>query len=466
VINCRVAAGSASVGSVASAPPCKPTDTPTLISHDPTCFDGDAARGIFVSTQGNNANPGTMAAPMRTLAAGIAAAFAQRKDVYVTQGDFKEVLVESNGVSVYGGYDTRWQRSPANVTKITGAAPDLWAAAVADGIVTQTTLQLLTFAPPTPTHPGVTAYGLVGDGSPRLTLDHVTVAAPSGVAGPDGANGAPGAAGGDATTFHGGTSPAGNNGGEGGAHGSDGDAGGPGTPGLPTTFDQYGRRGGPAGDGGQGGSNHTAGVPGWGGDSGVFQGDGTGGSAANAGSTRWVTASGTPGKPGTDGDGGGGGGGGGADSNGLFSNCNGGTGGGGGGGGQHGGGGEKGQGGGGSFGIFLVHSTGAVVRDSTVKSSDGAAGGAAGRGALGGAGGLFAAGTPAGDCGSPGAHGGLGGPGGRGGDGGGGAGGPSIAIYGVSPANAPGTTVHHGKGGAGGAGGGGNGADGKAANFG
>src|SRR6202022_2213261 len=67
-------------------------------------------------------------------------------------------------------------------------------------------------------------------------------------------------------------------------------------------------------------------------------------------------------------------------------------------------------------------------------------------------------GGPIGFGGSPehfGGRGGAGGPGGDGGhgaDGGGGAGGPSVAIYGLTPADTPGTTVSHGNGGAGGPG--------------
>jgi hypothetical protein len=131
---------------------CVPTDQPDISSTNPNCFDGDAARGVFISTSGNDNNSGTMAAPMRTLGAGLKAAFSDRKDVYVTGGTFPEVLVVANGVNVFGGYDANWQRSPTNITRITGTAQSPWAAD-AEGIGARTTLQSLTLIAPTPTSP-------------------------------------------------------------------------------------------------------------------------------------------------------------------------------------------------------------------------------------------------------------------------------------------------------------------------
>ena len=96
-----------------------------------------------------------MALPKRTLSAGVTTAAAQGKDVYVTEGVFPETLNVTNGVSVYGGYNATWQRSPANTTKITGAAsPGDSFAAVASNVTAPTTLQLLTLLPSAPEQPG------------------------------------------------------------------------------------------------------------------------------------------------------------------------------------------------------------------------------------------------------------------------------------------------------------------------
>jgi hypothetical protein len=67
---------------------------------------------------------------------------------YVTLGVYPETLVVANGVSVYRGYDTSWERSPANITKITGVATPSGdsTAATAEGVSRHTNLQLLTLA--------------------------------------------------------------------------------------------------------------------------------------------------------------------------------------------------------------------------------------------------------------------------------------------------------------------------------
>jgi hypothetical protein len=451
--------GSGSVGGPAG---CVPLPKPELSSPDTRCFDGDTAHGIFVSGIGDDANPGTMAAPKRTLAAGISAAAATGKDVYVTQGVYPETLTVAKGVNVYGGYDASWQRSPSHMTKITGGTIGGDTQAVlALGVTTPTTLQLLTLLPDVPSATGGSSYGLRGIGSTALVLDHVTVLAASGAAGYAGVNGTAGEPGGDGedtcTGGHlgrGGPSPAGHTGGAGGAGGYEG-AGEEGAPGLSTSPDPWGRMGGPGGPAGAGGSSHTAGAPGYAGDSGAFLGNGSGGGLGNSlpGFGVWRSEAGHSGGTGSAGHGGGGGGGGGTDSSIIETNI-GGCGGGGGGGGSGGGGGLAGGGGGGSFGVFLEQSAGAIVRDSTVTASNGGAGGGAGGGAIGGKGGLGGTGGAAVEgSASAGGKGGPGGGGSRGGDGGGGAGGPSVACFGLSSAATPGTTVGHGTGGAGGPGG-------------
>jgi CARDB/Protein of unknown function (DUF1565) len=443
------------------------TDVPDLDFTDSNCdgIDGDAAAAVFVSPTGNDASPGTMARPLRTLAAAVTAADARNKDVYAAAGTYGEELQVASRVSVYGGYMASWRRSLSTPTRITGAATDS-EAALALNITGQTTIQLVTLAPGAPTASGASSYGLRGTHSPGLRIEHTSVIAAPGAAGAAGVDGAPGASGGNGGDADqvtggggigaGGVSPIGRPGGHGGLP-EPNDFGNRGEPGQATVADPWGRMGGPGGYGGLKGSGHTTGSAGYAGDSGVFRGDGRGGASGNAtpGSARWQGRDGEAGQRGSDGHGGGGGGAGGADDCTLCTGAYGGGGGGGGGGGQGGGFGFGGQHGGGSFGIFLVDSAGAVVRDSTVTAANGGAGGRGGTGALGGAGGLGGLGGIPNDSddASPGGAGGLGGAGGRGGSGGGGAGGPSAGIVGLTPADAPGTTVHHGTGGAGGGGG-------------
>jgi hypothetical protein len=464
----------AAPGPPVTGPPCAPVRQPATTTANASCFEGDAAHGIFVSGLGDDVNPGTMAAPKRSLAAGVTAATTQGKDVYVTEGAFPEMLVLAKGVSVFGGYDASWQRAPSNITKITGTG-SASVAAIASGITTSTTLQLVTLAPTTPVQSGASSYGLRGLGSPGLVLDHVTVIAAPGVAGVSGQTGAQGANGGDGTASAGGSSAAGRPGGKGGTGGFGG-SGFDGDPGQSTIPDAFGGMGGPGGPGGAGGgSGFMPGSPGYAGDAGHKGADGAAGGPGNQApnSGTWVTQSGALGQTGTPGHGGGGGGGGGADYCLVGFDPVGGRGGGGGGGGSGGGGGVGGQGGGGSFGIFLVDSTGAVITNSSVSADAGAIGGNGGPGGYAGAGGVGVAGGsgvgPSGACtasaGASGGKGGLGGPGGLGTGGGGGAGGPSVAIYGLPASAAPGTTVSHGTGGAGGSGASGSAAAGVAADY-
>ena len=436
---------------------CLPTRHPTVTSTDPKCFDGDSNHGVFVSALGDDENAGTMAAPKRTLAAGLrTAVLLGRRDLYVTKGVYPEALTVANGVNVYDGYDVSWQRSPANITKITGSGtPTDFGAAVANNITTPTTLQLLTLTASSPTSPGATAYGLRGYGSPALLLDHVTIRAAAGTAGAAGPDGRLGANGGDGevASCHangcygaGGSSPVGRPGGDGGVGGYNGDSGADGKPGQSTTPDAFGRMGGAGGLGGAGGSNPDSGANGLAGDFGTIGTDGGGGQSVNAAPANgfWVTEAGQPGQPGSAGHGGGGGGGG-SDSCLLGSAAEGGFRGGGGAGGGGGGGGAGGQGGGGSFGIFLVNSTGSVVRDSDITATDGGAGGTGGHGGYPGAGGLGGAGETgahgSGLCtagAAPAGDGGNGGGGGLGGDGGGGAGGRASRSMELDP------SMHHG----------------------
>jgi CARDB len=459
------------------------TDRPDLSFVDRNCdgIDGNASQAVFVSGIGDDSANGSRTHPVKTLAIAVAKAASAHKDVYATLGVYTEILQVSDGVSVYGGYDTSWKRSLSNITKITGAseASGDTSAAIANGVTTPTTLQLLTLQPDTPIASGGTSYGLRGFNSSGLRLQDLTIQAANGVPGGNGLNGVKGASGGKGgdevdNSFAGygigGTSAVGHTGGRGGVGGID-SSGEDGKGGLSLNPDQWGLAGGPGGQGGDGDTlPHSAGGAGYDGDNGKFLGDGVGAAATNAAGVAgtWQSQPGATGPNGTSGHGGGGGGGGGGDAG---SENYGGGGGGGGGGGQGGSGGHGGQGGGGSFGIYLVSSQGATVTDCSVTAANGAAGGTGGVGAVGGVGGAPGLGdlTTFNDA-SGGANGGHGGAGAQGGDGGGGAGGPSIAIFGLSAAQAPGTTTSHGTAGSGGAGGRhdapSRGSDGAAADFG
>ncbi|MEN3281897.1 MAG: hypothetical protein V7607_3037, partial [Solirubrobacteraceae bacterium] len=300
------------------------TDRPDLGFLDSNCdgVDGDAAKAAFVSTTGNDGNPGTMTRPLRTLAAAVAAADQRDKDVYAAAGTYPEELRLASRVGVYGGYGALWKRSTSGVTRITGATTGAGdtESALALNITAATTVQLVTLAPNAPTTLGAGSYGLRGVHSPGLRLERVTVLAAPGAAGAPGANGRPGAGGGNGqdgsdtgggSPGAGGSSPVGHVGGHGGAQetNSFGDRG---EPGQAIAPDSWHRMGGPGGFGGLKGSGHTAGDPGYAGDVGAFAGDGIGAGSGNAtpGSGLWHGRDGSDAPDGTDGHGGGGGGGG------------------------------------------------------------------------------------------------------------------------------------------------------------
>jgi hypothetical protein len=59
---------------------------------------------IFVSVNGNDAGPGTLEAPMRTISAAVLRGETLGKDVLVSQGDYEGLVLARSGVSIYGGY--------------------------------------------------------------------------------------------------------------------------------------------------------------------------------------------------------------------------------------------------------------------------------------------------------------------------------------------------------------------------
>jgi hypothetical protein len=83
----------------------------------------DDTQAFFVDTvTGNDGNAGTMAAPFKTIGAGVTAANASgsKKRVLVSKGTYNQAVTLPNGVSLYGGFDAAagWSRAAANTTTI------------------------------------------------------------------------------------------------------------------------------------------------------------------------------------------------------------------------------------------------------------------------------------------------------------------------------------------------------------
>src|SRR5262249_49638534 len=116
-------------------------DAPDLRFVDSNCdgIDGTEKNAIFVAPNGKDTNPGTKAAPLRQIAAAVAAAAASGKDVYAAAGTYDRAELAS-GVGIFGGYRAGdWSRSLALATAISGQPEGVYGANA-----TGVTLQLLT----------------------------------------------------------------------------------------------------------------------------------------------------------------------------------------------------------------------------------------------------------------------------------------------------------------------------------
>lgn len=100
------------------AAPCVPQageDRPDDDFADTNCdgIDGDVTQAVFVAPSGSDSAAGSMSAPVATLSKAVELAQAAQKDVYVCNGTYAEnVVVDTTGVALYGGYDCTksWSR--------------------------------------------------------------------------------------------------------------------------------------------------------------------------------------------------------------------------------------------------------------------------------------------------------------------------------------------------------------------
>ena len=104
-------------------------DFPDPLGLDANCdgIDGELDEGIFVARFGDDADPGTIDAPKRTIQAGIDTAAAEgRRDVYVSAGVYSETIALAIGVGTYGGYsaDFRERNQDLHESAILATSPD------------------------------------------------------------------------------------------------------------------------------------------------------------------------------------------------------------------------------------------------------------------------------------------------------------------------------------------------------
>ncbi len=441
---------------------------------------------VYVSVLGDDANPGTMALPVRTIHQGITLSQASGKTrVNITAGNYSESVALASSVHLYGGYDSlTWVRDPVSyVTIVYGGST-----AVSGVSVSGATIDGVTIHGSDATGTGGSAYGIYLANSSGIRIVSCPVIAGSGTQGTGGVQGSNGSIGApgnygqpgcENSSFlcetcsqpQGGAGAGaswGSYGGHGGSAGYNVDPGNYGQPGGGTGGGSPGV-GGTWGNGSSCAGNKIPGYPANGGDGqpGMNGGNGAGGTSfGTMTSSGYSPSNAATGMAGMAGGGGGGGGGGMGGDDGCDSYGSGG--GGGGSGGQQGSPGTGGTGGGGSFAVWCFTSqleiTGCILTTGN--------GGGGGGGAMGGTGGNGGYGAPGGpwtdgqDDAGCGGWGGNGGKGGNGGIGGGGGGGPTVGIVkdGSSTVVQTGNVFVLGTPGAGGASAGNNGQNGMQAN--
>ncbi|HEY4015736.1 MAG TPA: hypothetical protein VGM06_20490 [Polyangiaceae bacterium] len=112
---------------------CDPTQSP----HDDPCVLTERL-GVFVSSAGSDANPGTRAAPLQSISAGLVRAAQLGVDrVYVCQGSYSEIVRVASLLSVYGGLactdqDAGWHYGDGGPSQLTG--PSNAIALTVDGV--------------------------------------------------------------------------------------------------------------------------------------------------------------------------------------------------------------------------------------------------------------------------------------------------------------------------------------------
>lgn len=384
----------------------------------------DKNNALFVNDiSGDDINPGTRAQPMKTVQSAIDAAdsAANGADVYVAQGLYGiGTLQLANKVSLYGGYNSNWERDTAYITELRGSATAILGSGDGNLSIDGFTITSANSAANESSY----AISFNSADQVRITNNNITSGnagngAPGGNGtnggnGIDGSNGSPGLC----------SNIVGGSGGLGGGSGGKGGSGGIGSSGGSTGVDGSNGSGGRGGAGGSSGG----GADGGSGGNGLSGVHGSNGHQSGTYAINYIPSFGANGTSGSAGKGGGGGGGGSGKVNFFSSNGVGSGGGGGGGGGYAGTQGFGGRSGGGSFGIYLIGMTNTEVSNNTITTGRAGSGGNAGIGGVGGTGGTGGIGGKI--C-TTGGKGGSGGHGGNGGNGGAGAGGPSIGIAGT-----------------------------------
>jgi len=169
---------------------CRGVDLPDDDFEDSNCdgVDGDLARAVFVSPDGDDAGDGSPVAPLRTLKYAVERAANTGKDVYLCQGTFREAVFQHGmGANLYGGYTCGSEvvrtgelariESPARLpSKL-------------EGVPEPVVIDRVSFTAADAQGPGESSVAVVVSHSQSVTFSHCEVKSGSGAAGIEGADG-------------------------------------------------------------------------------------------------------------------------------------------------------------------------------------------------------------------------------------------------------------------------------------
>jgi len=176
------------------APSCVPTgkdDSPDDDFEDSNCdgIDGDKAKAIFASPDGDDKASGEFGAPVKSLSTAVALAAKAGKAVYACIGDYTDnVVIDSQPVSIYGGYDCKdWSRGNARPTVTAPSGLPLFIRN-AHGVA----VDRMVFVAPSATDAGSSSIAAQVAASDQITLSYLEL---------DAGDGAPGLAASAAASF-------------------------------------------------------------------------------------------------------------------------------------------------------------------------------------------------------------------------------------------------------------------------
>ena len=163
------------------APACDPNASPV-----PTCLVNEATAVFVSSSLGSDANDGSRAKPVKTLAAALAAAAPTKKRVYACAETYDESLTMIDGVSLFGYFDcaTQWSVDTKKFATIQSPSSP---AVIAKNLTLVTRLEGVAVVAPNAAAAGGSSIGLLADHASTLVVATAKIQSGDAQDGTDGA---------------------------------------------------------------------------------------------------------------------------------------------------------------------------------------------------------------------------------------------------------------------------------------